>query len=127
MDSVSPDWHITRDLGDFLDRAGSFLRSEPALHTVQLTVTDALGRSGSATFGEESPYFAWLAGRDGAVRQLGGAGRGPAEQRKIEKQRNYTLGLRRNPGGLGEHPEVDGRHDEQHSPHGPHLLAQSLG
>ncbi|GAA2651829.1 GNAT family N-acetyltransferase [Streptomyces vastus] len=68
MDSVSPDWHTTRDLEVFLDRAGSFLRSEPALHTVQLTVTDALGRSGSAAFGAEAPYFAWLAGRDGAVR-----------------------------------------------------------
>ncbi|WP_033321961.1 GNAT family N-acetyltransferase [Streptomyces yerevanensis] len=68
MASVAPDWHLTRDLEVFLDRAGSFLRSEPALHTVQLTVTDALGRSGSATFGPEPPHFAWLTDRDGAVR-----------------------------------------------------------
>ncbi|MFC4463438.1 GNAT family N-acetyltransferase [Streptomyces xiangluensis] len=68
MASVAPDWHLTRDLEIFLDRAGSFLSSQPALHTVQLTVTDALGRSGSAAFGPEPPHFAWLADRNGAVR-----------------------------------------------------------
>jgi predicted GNAT family acetyltransferase len=68
MDSVSPDWHLTRDLEVFLDRAGSFLCSEPALHTVQLTVTDALGRWGPAAYGPEPPHFAWLTDRDGTVR-----------------------------------------------------------
>ncbi|WP_328769614.1 GNAT family N-acetyltransferase [Streptomyces sp. NBC_00286] len=68
MASVASDWHLTRDLEVFLDRAGGFLRSEPALHTVQLTVTDALGSRGPAAYGPEPPHFAWLTDRDGAVR-----------------------------------------------------------
>ncbi|MGI5195885.1 GNAT family N-acetyltransferase [Streptomyces sp. CA-288835] len=67
MASVAPDWHLTRDLEVFLDCAGGFLRSEPALHTVQLTVTDALARQGSAAYGPKPPHFAWLTDRDGAV------------------------------------------------------------
>ncbi|MFJ9587353.1 GNAT family N-acetyltransferase [Streptomyces acidicola] len=62
------DWQITRDLGVFLDRAGAFLASEPALHTVQLTVTDALRTRGMRVYGEEAPYFAWLTDPEGAVR-----------------------------------------------------------
>lgn len=32
-------WHLTEDVDDFLARAGDFLRSRPALHTMHLTVT----------------------------------------------------------------------------------------
>ncbi len=46
---TSPDWHITGDLTQFLTRAGEFLRSRPALHTVHLTVTEALRSRGSAS------------------------------------------------------------------------------
>ena len=42
MASDTNDWRFTDDLEEFLDRAGAFLWSEPALHTVQLTVTDRL-------------------------------------------------------------------------------------
>ncbi|GGZ75829.1 GNAT family N-acetyltransferase [Streptomyces bluensis] len=62
------DWQITRDLDVFLDRAGAFLASEPALHTVQLTVTAALRTQGMRVYGEEAPRFAWLTDPEGAVR-----------------------------------------------------------
>ncbi|MFI1734308.1 GNAT family N-acetyltransferase [Streptomyces acidicola] len=62
------DWQLTRDLDVFLDRAGAFLASEPALHTVQLTVADALRARGMRVYGEEAPYFAWLTDPEGAVR-----------------------------------------------------------
>ncbi|WP_433266783.1 GNAT family N-acetyltransferase [Actinosynnema sp. CS-041913] len=35
-------WHITEDVDDFLSRAGDFLRSRPALHTMPLTVVEKL-------------------------------------------------------------------------------------
>ncbi|ROP37108.1 GNAT family N-acetyltransferase [Saccharothrix texasensis] len=45
---MRPDgWHLTEDVDDFLARAGDFLRSRPALHTMPLTVTEKL-RSGHA-------------------------------------------------------------------------------
>ncbi|MGW7252736.1 GNAT family N-acetyltransferase [Streptomyces sp. NPDC054834] len=64
------DWHLTEDLGEFLYRAGDFLRSRPAPHTVALTVTDALRKRGLHVFGEEAPRFGWLAGPDGAIRAV---------------------------------------------------------
>ncbi|WP_374222951.1 GNAT family N-acetyltransferase [Streptomyces sp. MBT65] len=60
------DWRITGDLDDFLSRAGGFLRSRPALHTVALTVTDGLRRRGLHVYGEGDPVFGVLE-RDGAV------------------------------------------------------------
>jgi RimJ/RimL family protein N-acetyltransferase len=35
-------WHLTEDVDEFLARAGGFLRSRPALHTMPLTVTEHL-------------------------------------------------------------------------------------
>ncbi|MFD7710887.1 GNAT family N-acetyltransferase [Streptomyces sp. NPDC059786] len=65
---MSPDdWHLTEDLGDFLARAGDFLRSRPALHTVALTVTEALRTRGSAAYGSDAPVFGLLE-RAGEVR-----------------------------------------------------------
>ncbi|KUN21290.1 acetyltransferase [Streptomyces antibioticus] len=60
-------WHLTEDLDDFLARAGTFLRSRPVLHTVQLTVTERLRTYGSRAYGDETPVFGVLE-RDGAVR-----------------------------------------------------------
>ncbi|MCX4762957.1 GNAT family N-acetyltransferase [Streptomyces sp. NBC_01275] len=54
------DWHLTHDLDAFLHRAGDFLASRPALHTVPLTVTDALRRRGLDAYGEEAPVFGAL-------------------------------------------------------------------
>ncbi|MGW0879897.1 GNAT family N-acetyltransferase [Streptomyces sp. NPDC002671] len=61
----SADWRLTGDLDEFLSRAGDFLRSRPALHTVPLTVTDALQRRGLHVFGEQPPLFGTLGERDG--------------------------------------------------------------
>ncbi|MEV5314141.1 GNAT family N-acetyltransferase [Streptomyces sp. NPDC052610] len=60
-------WTFTSDLGAFLHRAETFLRSRPALHTVPLTVTDALRRDGLGLYGDEPPVFGVLQ-QDGAVR-----------------------------------------------------------
>lgn len=67
MTSPATAWQLTRDLDVFLDRAGNFLRDRPALHTVPLTVTEALRRRGMGAYGEEPPLFGVLE-RDGAVR-----------------------------------------------------------
>ncbi|OIK24303.1 GNAT family N-acetyltransferase [Streptomyces malaysiense] len=60
-------WHLTDDLDDFLVRAGDFLRSRPAPHTVPLTVTDTLRRRGLHYYGPDAPLFGTLAAADGAV------------------------------------------------------------
>ncbi|MGR4850605.1 GNAT family N-acetyltransferase [Streptomyces sp. LARHCF252] len=61
------DWHLTQDLDDFLARAGTFLRSQPALHTLPLTVTETLRTRGRHVYGDGVPEFGVLE-RDGAVR-----------------------------------------------------------
>jgi predicted GNAT family acetyltransferase len=61
------DWYFTEDLEGFLVRAGGFLRSRPDLHTVALTVTEALRTGGLYAYGEEAPFFGVLE-RDGQVR-----------------------------------------------------------
>ncbi|MET7567114.1 GNAT family N-acetyltransferase [Streptomyces sp. NPDC005492] len=60
-------WHITGDLDQFLTHADDFLRTDPALHTISLTVTHALRSRGMHIYGEEPPVFGALE-RDGAVR-----------------------------------------------------------
>ncbi|MFI7403524.1 GNAT family N-acetyltransferase [Streptomyces sp. NPDC049541] len=63
------DWYLTDDLDTFLTRAGGFLRSRPALHTVPLTVTEGLRTRGSRYYGAEAPYFGVLES-EGAVRAV---------------------------------------------------------
>lgn len=63
----SDDWLLTRDLDDFLARAGAFLRDDPAVHTVQLTVTETLRIRGTGAYGDGAPEFGVLQ-RDGGVR-----------------------------------------------------------
>ncbi|MEU0411101.1 GNAT family N-acetyltransferase [Streptomyces griseorubiginosus] len=60
-------WYLTEDLAAFLSRAGTFLRSRPDLHTVVLTVVEALRVGGSRTYGEQAPWFGVLE-EDGDVR-----------------------------------------------------------
>ncbi|WP_416982712.1 GNAT family N-acetyltransferase [Streptomyces sp. T028] len=60
------DWHLTHDLDAFLDRAGDFLASRPAMHTVPLTLADGLRRRGLHAFGDKDPVFGVLE-KDGAV------------------------------------------------------------
>ncbi|MFJ5219727.1 GNAT family N-acetyltransferase [Streptomyces sp. NPDC088354] len=65
---MRPDeWHLTEDLDRFLARAGDFLRSRPALHTLPLTVTETLRTRGLDAYGAEAPVFGWLE-RAGEVR-----------------------------------------------------------
>ncbi|WP_320774478.1 GNAT family N-acetyltransferase [Streptomyces sp. CRN 30] len=65
---MPPDhWHLTEDLDDFLVRAGEFLRSRPALHTVPLTVTETLRAHGQDMYGTGTPVFGLLE-RAGEVR-----------------------------------------------------------
>ncbi|MGC3002350.1 GNAT family N-acetyltransferase [Streptomyces sp. G35A] len=63
----SDDWRLTDDLDDFLARAGAFLRSRSAPHTVALTVTEALRTRGPHTYGDGTPEFGVLE-RDGTAR-----------------------------------------------------------
>ncbi|MDT0388412.1 GNAT family N-acetyltransferase [Streptomyces dubilierae] len=60
-------WRLAHGLDDFLLRAGDFLRSRPALHTVPLTVTETLRTRGSRVYGDGEPEFGVLE-RDGEVR-----------------------------------------------------------
>ncbi|MEV4787839.1 GNAT family N-acetyltransferase [Streptomyces tuirus] len=60
-------WHLTHDLDEFLTRAGAFLRSRPALHTVPLTVTETLRTHGRSVYGDGEPEFGVLE-RAGEVR-----------------------------------------------------------
>ncbi|MBY8865959.1 GNAT family N-acetyltransferase [Streptomyces sennicomposti] len=58
----SDDWYLTTDLDDFLARAGEFLRSRPARHTVPLTVTENLRTGGLRLYGDRAPEFGVLRG-----------------------------------------------------------------
>ncbi|MDQ0684489.1 putative GNAT family acetyltransferase [Streptomyces achromogenes] len=59
------DWHLTHDPDAFLEQAGEFLRSRPALHTVPLTVVDNLRRRGPHVYGTADPLFGALDTADG--------------------------------------------------------------
>ncbi|MYS21428.1 Predicted acetyltransferase, GNAT family [Streptomyces sp. DvalAA-14] len=65
----SNDWYLTEDVDDFLARAGPFLRSRPALHTMALTVTDTLRTRRPAAAGAGAPLFGRLE-RAGEVRAV---------------------------------------------------------
>jgi predicted GNAT family acetyltransferase len=54
------DWHLTDDVNEFLARAGDFLCSRPALHTMHLTVTDKLRTRGTGEYDGALPLFGRL-------------------------------------------------------------------
>lgn len=54
------DWHLTEDVGQFLARAGDFLRSRPALHNTPLTVIERLRTRGADAYGAEATVFGRL-------------------------------------------------------------------
>ncbi|MFF2505079.1 GNAT family N-acetyltransferase [Streptomyces sp. NPDC058067] len=60
-------WHLTADADDFLARAGAYLRADPALHTVALSVTASLRERGPKVYGADSQLFGVLYGPDGGV------------------------------------------------------------
>ncbi|MGW2207971.1 GNAT family N-acetyltransferase [Streptomyces sp. NPDC001781] len=62
------EWQLSDDLAEFLRTAGDFLRSRPALHTVTLTVSEALRTRGPYAHGAEPPRFGVLREAGGTVR-----------------------------------------------------------
>ncbi|MFI6347943.1 GNAT family N-acetyltransferase [Streptomyces sp. NPDC050560] len=59
-------WRLIADVHEFLAGAGEFLRSDPATHTLLLTVTDVVLRSGPDAFGGAPAHFGVLS-EGGAV------------------------------------------------------------
>jgi len=53
-------WHLTEDVDDFLARAGDFLSSRPALHTMPLTITERLRTHGAGAYGVDAPVLGRL-------------------------------------------------------------------
>ncbi|MFI1224622.1 MULTISPECIES: GNAT family N-acetyltransferase [unclassified Streptomyces] len=60
-------WTFTDDVDAFLASAGASLAARPVEHTVALTVTERLRRSGAHHYGAGDPVFGWWRGTDGAV------------------------------------------------------------
>ncbi|MGW3102756.1 GNAT family N-acetyltransferase [Streptomyces sp. NPDC001100] len=54
------DWHLTHDADEFLARAGEFLRSRPAHHTMALTTVEKVRRHGADAPGAGAPVFGHL-------------------------------------------------------------------
>jgi RimJ/RimL family protein N-acetyltransferase len=52
-------WTLTGSVDTYLDRAGNFLRSRPADHTVELAAVETLLAQGPAAFGDAPPLFGW--------------------------------------------------------------------
>ncbi|QDY77113.1 GNAT family N-acetyltransferase [Streptomyces qinzhouensis] len=63
----SEEWHLTEDVEAFLDRAGDFLRSRPALHNTPLTTIEKLRKPESGT---EPTLLGRLETADGEVRAI---------------------------------------------------------
>lgn len=60
-------WTFTDDVDVFLASAGASLAARPVEHTVALTVTERLKRSGAHHYGAGDPVLGWWRGADGAV------------------------------------------------------------
>lgn len=91
------DWYLTRDLEDFLTRAGEFLRSRPARHTVHLTVTETLRSRGLHVYGDADPEFGVLTGKE----EKAPTGEGGEEERGEEAARVRGTFLHTPPYPLG--------------------------
>jgi GNAT superfamily N-acetyltransferase len=50
-------WSVTHSLDEFEAAAGAYLRADPVVHTVPLTVLAALRETGPAAYGDEQPVF----------------------------------------------------------------------
>ncbi|SCF89448.1 hypothetical protein GA0115255_110331 [Streptomyces sp. Ncost-T6T-2b] len=60
-------WTFTDDVDVFLAATGPSLAARPVEHTVALTVTERLRRSGAHHYGDDDPLLGWWRGADGAV------------------------------------------------------------
>ncbi|MBV2355448.1 GNAT family N-acetyltransferase [Streptomyces sp. J2-1] len=63
------DWHITRDIDEFLSRTGEFLCSRPAVHNTALTDIEKLRADRRAEGESGADLFGWL-GSGGEVRAI---------------------------------------------------------
>ena len=52
-------WTLTENLAEFLGAAGDMLRSQPAEHTLLLTISETLRARGGHAFGQAGPLFGW--------------------------------------------------------------------
>jgi RimJ/RimL family protein N-acetyltransferase len=52
-------WRLTDSIDAFLDAAGDYLRAEPVLHTVPLTVLGMIRLRGPSAYGDSPPIFGW--------------------------------------------------------------------
>jgi hypothetical protein len=52
-------WSVTHSLDDFEAAAGAYLRADPVVNTVPLTVLAALRATGPAAYGDQQPVFGW--------------------------------------------------------------------
>lgn len=52
-------WTLTEDVEEYLAAAGDMLRSEPAQHTLLLTISETLRARGGHAFGQADPLFGW--------------------------------------------------------------------
>jgi RimJ/RimL family protein N-acetyltransferase len=60
-------WRLTNSIDAFLDAAGDYLRAEPVLHTVPLTVLGMIRLRGPSAYGDRPPIFGWHESADGAL------------------------------------------------------------
>ncbi|MFD5200596.1 GNAT family N-acetyltransferase [Streptomyces sp. NPDC058375] len=60
-------WTFTDDVDVFLAAAGPSLAARPVEHTMALSVTERLRRSGAHHYGADDPVLGWWRGADGAV------------------------------------------------------------
>ncbi|MGW5770923.1 GNAT family N-acetyltransferase [Streptomyces longwoodensis] len=54
------DWHLVDDVGEFLRRAGGFLRGRPGMHVMQSTWAERVRVRGAGAFGPGTPSFGLL-------------------------------------------------------------------
>ncbi|MFJ7591971.1 GNAT family N-acetyltransferase [Streptomyces sp. NPDC097617] len=60
-------WTFTTDLAAFVSAAHPAVAARPVSNTMVLSVTDALVRRGTGAYGDDTPFFGWWSGPDGAV------------------------------------------------------------
>lgn len=80
----SDHWKLTGDLSEFLAWGQEFLHTEPARHTVLLTVTENLRTQGVHLYGDQGPLFGVLTGDGGEGGGGAAGGRGTGAEAVVE-------------------------------------------
>jgi ribosomal protein S18 acetylase RimI-like enzyme len=60
-------WHVTESRAEFEAAAGPYLRSDPVLNTVLLTVLETLRQQGDGAISRDAPLFGWHGPDGGAI------------------------------------------------------------